>query len=55
MPISLEDFSSKSNSTRKYSFTYSRYGKQLYIIPKIKNNKINCFIILLPLSDLELY
>lgn len=25
------------------------------IIPKIKNNKINCFIISLPLSDLELY
>jgi len=25
------------------------------IIPKIKNNKINCFIIPLPLSDLELY
>ena len=63
MPISLEEFFHVKVITPENILLHieNMENNELLlnlfqnIIPKIKNNKINCFIIPLPLSDLELY
>jgi hypothetical protein len=63
MPISLEEFFNVKVITPENILLHieNMENNELLlnlfqnIIPKIKNNKINCFIIPLPLSDLEIY
>ena len=63
MPISLEEFFHVKVITPENILLHieNMENNELLlnlfqnIIPKIKNNKINCFIIPLPLSDLEIY
>ena len=63
MPISLEEFFHVKVITPENILLHieNMENNELLlnlfqnIIPKIKNNKINCFIIPLPISDLEIY